>query len=160
MKKRNGFVSNSSSSSFIINLGASTIDELEHFMDFNVDGEDYDITVDDIYNKENIISHLKSSFEPITLFELKLKGFWKDFEKQYYWAKPRNEEKLADISLYYKDNDAFLEKYKAEIEAYDVTGSEEDNLYIGDMDDHHPIERLIHNNDISINCFTVVISNH
>jgi hypothetical protein len=160
MKKRNGFVSNSSSSSFIINLGPTdTIDDLEDWIDFNVSSNIYeDIKADDIYNTESIISHLKSSFSKISLFDIKFMAFFKEFDKKAYYGKDQNLKN--DLNLYYKDSDAFIEKYRSEIEEYDITGDESDNIYIGEMDDHHPIEMLIHNNDIEFKCHTIVISNH
>lgn len=145
MKIRTGFVSNSSSSSFIINLGEDTLDNLEDHIS--------DCTEDDI-------SEISYVLNDLTLSEKN--RIWCYDEYGYFSGNSESIKKQVNDDYYSMNNEDFYNKYKNEIDEYWKDFPETDNCYIGDFEDHGGVEMEVHNGDIwFMNCKAeMTISNH
>ena len=145
MKIRKGFVSNSSSSSFIINIKDKTEIDFSEIMDW-----EYTRTNDggSIFNEDLISDHLNYAFSKINQINLKIRvaSRYIKYEDPLY-----NEISYARHNMNESEALEFYEKYKDKIEEFwddFIPYNDSDIIIIGEMDDSNKIEKLIHNSDL------------
>ena len=152
MKTRIGFVSNSSSSSFILNIGKMEEIDFSEIIDWEYTRQDDT----PIYNEEDINIHLNGSFSKCDIIQIKCLIAQEKLE----YGDP-----LYNKIYYRSDYSKLYEEFKNEIDKLcDGTNfiNEDCNYIIGEMDDHHKIEQLIHNRELYFkdNIDEYVISYH
>ena len=145
MKIRNGFVSNSSSSSFIINIKDKKEIDFSEIIDW-----EYTRTKEDepVFNEDLINNHLNYAFSKISPINLKIRAASRyiKYEDPLYSEISYVRHNMNEVEAL-----EFYEKYKDKIEELwddHLSYNDSDTLIIGEMEDNDKIEKLIHNSDL------------